>query len=1045
MNTPISRRTLRASSPIHPVAMAAALACLAAAAPRAQATSYVWSSSGFVPGVTAPVVLTAPDTLRIDPGPGKQFTGGSFTNASTVTWNADPLAGANGAVVNNTGLWLAASDTNTLQWVFGGQPSFINTGTLRKSAGVLTSLGNWSYVSNAGTAEATVGTLSFNGGNPVFNDDSKFIGAGFVSIDTAASFNGSLSSQNLVFSSGSMNGSGALLKAGASGPSLLRWTGGQVLGSWEVAAGQTLAGLDGLDKLLGSGSFTNNGSTLWQTTQTLQGANGGSLVNNGLFEMQASGTTSWVFGGQPSFINNATGVVRASNGATFNSGNFNWTSNGGQFDAQPGAALVFNGGSARFNAGTRFTGTGSITTTANTMFVDRFESANLTLASGTATGGDGTLGSKALLSGKVAWSGGLLAGNWQIVGGKTLTGVAGGAKVLSGSLTNGGNFKWATVETLQGQNGATLTNNKLVEASLTSSLSWVAGGQPTLTNTATGTVRATSGATLSLGNWNVVGNGGIFDAAASSALVFNGNNNTFNDGTQFTGSGRNSITGAARFVGNISSANLRLDSGSFTGGTGTPPSRATLNGKTVWSGGDFAGAWTLPALQTLSTATSAVAKRLNATDFVNAGSVLWSTTDGLQGFSGATWTNDGSFEATKSMSLSWIAGGQPTFTNSATGVLRANKRATLNMNNFIFVNNGGVLDAKASSILDFTGGSATFNANSQYTGAGTVRVSSNARFVGVQRAGNLLLAGGTFTGGSSDPGSKGILRGTTRWSGGSFTGAWQLDAGQNLLTTGSGSRGINGGSFSNLGTLTWATAEPLQMISAASFTNDGNLLLQDDASITWVAGGQPSFTNNGLLRKTGGTGGSSLANLILANNGTLQVDSGSLALPNGFGNGGVLAGSGSFAANPLTNNGTVSPGDYAAAVAAGASPFGGASSLDASTTTATLSLTGNFVQTTSGKLDLQVTNTSSFDRLLITGNATIGGTLNIGCLGTCSLPAGAQLVLLDATGTLTGSFSAVNFVGLPPGSFNVTYDGPGGRVLLNVTAPVAALHQAGAR
>lgn len=1046
-----ARRRRPATRPIvsarraTPLALAAALACLAAAVPQAHATNYVWATGSFVPGVTAPATLVAPDTLRINAGAGKVFNGVAFNNTATVTWNADLLGGGNSAQVSNAGLWLVASDTNTLQWQFGGQPSFINSGTLRKTAGALTSLGNWSFISNAGTAEAAVGTLSFNSGNPVFNDDSKFIGAGFVSIDTAALFNGSLSSQNLVFSSGSMTGNAALLKAGAGGPSLLRWSGGQLLGTWEVGAGQTFAGLDGGGKVLGAATWTNNGTTLWQTTQTLQGQNSGAWVNNSLFEVQADSTTQWVAGGQPSFINNASGVVRATNGATFQTGNFNWISNGGQFDAPAGSALVLNGGSLRFNANTRFTGAGSITLTQNARFVDRFESANLTLASGTATGGDGSTGSKALLSGKVAWSGGQLAGTWQIVSGKTLTGVAGSDKALNGSLTNSGNLKWATVEPLQGINSSSLINKKLFEASLTGQLLWAAGGQPTLTNTATGTVRATGGASFSLNNWNVVSDGGIFEARTGSALVYNGSNNTFNEGTQFIGTGRNSVTGTARFVGNVTSENLRLDSGSFVGGSGAPGSRGLLNGKTVWSGGDFGGLWTLPALQTLNAASGTAAKRLNATDFVNAGTVLWATTTGLEGFNSAQWTNDGVFEATKSMGLTWVAGGQPTFTNGATGILRANKGATLTMNNFIFVSNASTLDAKANSTIDFTGGNATFNANTQFIGAGTVRVANTANFVGTQRSSNLLLAGGTLTGGSGALGSKGVLRGTTRWSSGDLAGTWQLDAGQSLATTGTGSRRINAGSFSNLGTITWATAEALQMFNSASFVNDGNLLLQEDASVLWVAGGQPTFTNNGLLRKTGGAGNSSLASLNLVNNGTLQVDTGTLTLPNGFTNGGVLAGSGTVSANPLTNGGTLSPGDFNAAMAASATPFGGSTSLDASTTTATLNLAGNYVQTSAGKLDLQVTNSSAFDKVLVSGNATLGGTLNVGCLGTCSFPAGAQLVLLDAGGTLSGSFSAINFFGLPAGSFNVTYDGPGGRVLLNVTAPVAAVRMGGAR
>jgi hypothetical protein len=66
----------------------------------------------------------------------------------------------------------------------------------------------------------------------------------------------------------------------------------------------------------------------------------------------------------------------------------------------------------------------------------------------------------------------------------------------------------------------------------------------------------------------------------------------------------------------------------------------------------------------------------------------------------------------------------------------------------------------------------------------------------------------------------------------------------------------------------------------------------------------------------------------------------------------------------------------------------------------------------------------------------VGGTLNIGCLGTCSFVQGNQMVLLDATGALSGTFSSVTYTGLPPGSFSVSYDNAGGRVILTATAPV---------
>ena len=62
-----------------------------------------------------------------------------------------------------------------------------------------------------------------------------------------------------------------------------------------------------------------------------------------------------------------------------------------------------------------------------------------------------------------------------------------------------------------------------------------------------------------------INNGGTLEA--NGTLLFNGGNTTtFNAGTTFTGSGVNRISKDASFNGAISSANLELNGGTFTGG-----------------------------------------------------------------------------------------------------------------------------------------------------------------------------------------------------------------------------------------------------------------------------------------------------------------------------------------------------------------------------------------------------------------------------------------------------------------------------------------------
>ena len=89
-----------------------------------------------------------------------------------------------------------------------------------------------------------------------------------------------------------------------------------------------------------------------------------------------------------------------------------------------------------------------------------------------------------------------------------------------------------------------------------------------------------------------------------------------------------------------------------------------------------------------------------------------------------------------------------------------------------------------------------------------------------------------------------------------------------------------------------------------------------------------------------------------------------------------------------------------------------------------------------GFLDTDLQNKTSSDLFLVTGNATLGGTLALHCFASCSFAVGDEVVILDATGSLAGSFSNVTLDGFQTGAFTVVYDLAGSRVLLDVTQAV---------
>lgn len=1003
----------------HTIGMAVAALAAAANSP-VHAADYTWTTGDYASGITSPNPLAAADTLTIDAGGTKRFVGVSFTNAGTVNWLGDTLQGANSAVVTNQGLWDSKSDTNGFLWVAGGQPQFVNTGTLRKSAGSLTNFGTWAFVNDGGLINAQVGTLAFNGGYATFNDGTRFSGAGLVSVTGNATFNGSFRADNLSLAGGSVAGNSAKLAGGvANTGGAMSWSGGDLTGTWEVAAGSTLTGLDGGTKRMVGGQFVNNGSLLWQSTDSLQTGNSSSLTNNGLYEAQASHQIFWAYGGQGSFVNSATGKVTATGGSTLTFGNVGLVSNGGQFDVAAGNSILYNGGSATFNDGTRFTGAGVNSVGGNARFVGGISSSNLRLAGGAQTGGDGSAGSMATLSGTTTWVAGDLNGSWKIAAGATLNAVDTGTKRSVGaSIVNDGTWAWISTDSFQHGNSSVFTNNGLFVATADATMFWAYGGQGQFINSSSGIVRADGGKTLTIGNVALASNGGEFNATAGAKILYNGGYATFNEGTRFTGAGTHAVTNSASYVGNVyTGSNVRLEGGSQTGGDGSAGSRGMVNGQLTWVAADVYGAWDIKAGSTL-TAVDAGNKRIIGADVVNNGTVAWNSTDGFQHGNSSVFTNNGLFDGQANSTVFWGYGGQGQFINSASGVVRASNGATLNIGNVGLRSDGGEFNAAAGSALVYNGGSAVFNDGTRFTGAGTQTVSNNTNFAGTFQATSLLkLAGGTHTGGNTTAASA-QLSGQLTWAASDLNGTWEVKAGSTLIGVDGGAKRVFG-TLANNGTIAWNTAEALQFGNSASFTNNGRVELAADGSIIWCCGGQPSVVNNGTIVKTGGTGESSLGGPALTNNGVIDVRSGAIRLPDNFANGGTLTGTGSFnVGGTLTNNGRMAPGISAPG---------------------TLAVVGNYAQGAAGFFDVDVLGLGSHDLLTVTGNTLLGGTLALNCFGSCSMAVGDEIVILDGNGSLGGTFASVSYTGFASGQFDVVYDTAGARVLLRVTETVTAV------
>lgn len=226
--------------------------------------------------------------------------------------------------------------------------------------------------------------------------------------------------------------------------------------------------------------------------------------------------------------------------------------------------------------------------------------------------------------------------------------------------------------------------------------------------------------------------------------------------------------------------------------------------------------------------------------------------------------------------------------------------------------------------------------------------------------------------------------------------------------------------FTNGGTVNWlASSGGLAFAQGASVVNNGLWDAQGDADLYYSWGAPASFVNNGTLRKSGGSGTTGfVGDLSLANNGTIDVRTGNITLPAAFVNAGTLTGDGRFTTpGGLTNDGTVAPGSFGVG---------------------TLSMTGNFTQSGTGILALDLTSMASFDLLAITGAADLDGSLALNCLGACSFAVGDLFTVLTSSAARTGTFSGgLTLNGFATGAFDVLYYS--NSVQLLVTQTVSAV------
>jgi hypothetical protein len=415
--------------------------------------------------------------------------------------------------------------------------------------------------------------------------------------------------------------------------------------------------------------------------------------------------------------------------------------------------------------------------------------------------------------------------------------------------------------------------------------------------------------------------------------------------------------------------------------------------------------------------------------------------------------------------------------------------------------NSGTTTIASGAILSFTAGTSTFSSGATVSGAGTLSLtggtiafpatgssvttnvtvagatvtfgdgynattttvsSGTATFNGTGGTGTFLQSGGTIAGTGNL-----TVSGTGTWSAGtqSGTGTTTVAAGKTLTISGFVSLNRP---FSNSGTVTMGTSSSIAFGAAAATTNQssGIFSLAGTIGFTSSSGTPPIFTNAGTLQKLAATGTTTFpVNISIVNTGTLLVQAGTVAATKNVDNqstvnissgsalsvngaaytqstgttsvSGVLASNQTIALTGGTLNGT---GTVQAALSNAATVAPGIGS-----TPGTLIVTGNYTQTSSGTLSVQVNGTAAgteYSRLAVSGTSstvTLAGTLALNLNYAAALGHTYQVIDKQSTGAISGTFTGLAEGGtLTAGSTSssVTYLGGTGTndVVLTVSA-----------
>ncbi|MDB9491443.1 Calx-beta domain-containing protein, partial [Dolichospermum circinale CS-534/05] len=295
-----------------------------------------------------------------------------------------------------------------------------------------------------------------------------------------------------------------------------------------------------------------------------------------------------------------------------------------------------------------------------------------------------------------------------------------------------------------------------------------------------------------------------------------------------------------------------------------------------------------------------------------------------------------------------------------------------NYSGAVFVNNSGNLDIGAASTLSAP---VNLTAGGTLTGTGALTISNQ-----------LNWSGGTLSG----TGKK-TVSGTLNLSGGHLLGGTTLETTGTTIWTGNGTLYTGDGAIWNN-------------------TSTGTIDLQDDADFQWFWWNQTqaTFNNAGTFTKSNGTTtDESHIGSFFNNTGTVKVNKGKLRFLSGYtqtaGTTNLSGGSLSFDYSPLNLQGGNLTG--IGTITGNVNNSGG--QINPGNTIGTLNITGDYSQSGTGTLNLELSSATTFDKFNISGAADIGGILKLNLTGGFTPTIGTKFTVLTYGSATTKSFNSI--------------------------------------